>query len=344
MDITDLKQYKLVYVTDQEPGITRQTHKGVFIYLNPNAERVSDEETLVRIQGLVLPPAWEGVWICALHNGHLQATGRDSKLRKQYRYHQTWSELSKSNNYAKLLDFAAVLPRIRQRIDADLQLADLPKQKVLAAIVKLLDETFIRIGNEEYAKENKTYGLTTMLNRHANIEGTQIKFKFVGKSHQKHEITLRDRRLANIIKKCQDLPGQTLFQYVDAAEQRHPITSQDVNDYLFEITSQDITAKDFRTWGGTVNAVNFLNSLPKPTDETSTKQNLVEVVKETAAILGNKPAVCRAHYIHNGVLQTYLDGNFFELTTTSGGKRIMQQDDFKNYEISTLRLLNNLTQ
>jgi DNA topoisomerase-1 len=274
--------------------------------LNKNRRVIRATETLARIDALVIPPAWTDVWICSNPNGHLQATGRDARGRKQYRYHDRWREVRDDSKYRRLTDFAAVLPLIRRRVRADLRRRGLPREKVLATIVKLLETTLIRVGNEEYATTNKSFGLTTMRDRHATVTGTQIHFDFKGKSGINHAISIRNPQLAAVVGKCQDLPGQHLFQYTDEDDVVHEISSSDVNKYLQEITGQDFTAKDFRTWAGTKLALKSLQQLERGTSTTATKKNIVQAIRSVADQLGNTVAICRKCYIHPAIINAYL--------------------------------------
>lgn len=262
-----------------------------------------------RIRSLVIPPAWTNVWICSLPHGHLQALGIDARGRKQYRYHPLYRQVRNHTKFSRLLDFGKVLPEIRQRVNRDLALPGLPREKVLATVVRLLETTFIRIGNVEYARENSSFGLTTLRNRHVAIEGSTLKFNFRGKSGQDHEVSIHDRRLARIVKECQELPGYELFQYKDELGERHSIDSSDVNGYLKEITGEDFTAKDFRTWAGTVQTALALAEIGPFQSETEAKRNIVAAVKSTASRLGNRPATCRNYYVHPAILESYMDGS-----------------------------------
>lgn len=302
------KLAKLRYVSDEAPGIKRKRSGKSFSYVDADGKTVRDEKTLARIKALVLPPAWKDVWICAQENGHIQATGLDEKGRKQYRYHERWRQVRDETKYLRTMAFGVALPKIRERVDADLKKQGLPREKVLAAIVKLLEKTAIRIGNEEYARSNQSFGLTTLKNRHAKIEGAHLIFKFKGKSSVQHTIDLNDRRLARIVAKTQDLPGQDLFEWVDAENNPHTISSADVNDYLREISGEDFTAKDFRTWTGTVLAALALREMEAFDSQTQAKKNVVRAIENVAKRLGNTPAVCRKCYVHPAVLDSYLDG------------------------------------
>lgn len=302
------KEAGLRYVSDAEPGIRRIAKGKGFSYVDAKGKTVTDRKTLERIKLLVIPPAYQDVWICPYPNGHLQAVGLDDRGRKQYRYHPRWREVRDENKYAHMVEFGKALPVIRERVQKDLGKSGIPREKVLAAIVDLMDKTSIRVGNEEYAKTNKTFGLTTMRTRHIEVSGTTINFQFKGKSGKVHEISLQDRRLANLVRKLQDLPGQELFQYVDAEEKVQSISSADVNAYLKEIAGHDFTAKDFRTWNGTVLAATTLQGLEPFVTSREAKRNLTATIKEVAQHLGNTPAICRKCYIHPSVMESYLKG------------------------------------
>lgn len=298
----------LRYVTDAKPGIRRVRCGKGFRYTAPGGATVHDEETLRRIRSLVIPPAWTGVWICTTPNGHLQATGRDARGRKQSRYHPRWREVRDETKYERMVQFAQALPVIRERVKKDLALPGLPREKVLATIVSLMEQTHIRVGNQEYAKENGSYGLTTLRTKHVEVHGSQVTFDFQGKSKVHHTVSLEDRRLARIIKQCEDLPGYELFQYVDEQGERHAIDSSDVNEYLREVTGQHFTAKDFRTWAGSVLACDLLRGMDAFENATQAKKNVVAAIKTVAAKLGNTPSVCRKCYVHPAVLEAYLGG------------------------------------
>jgi len=305
------KEAGLRFVTDQSPGIQRRRHGKGFGYVDADSKPVRDPAILKRIRSLVIPPAWQNVWICPFVNGHIQAIGRDAKGRKQYRYHPRYREVRDETKFIRMKAFGAALPKIRSQVHRDLALEDLPKQKVVAAIVALMDETCVRIGNEEYARENGSYGLTTLRNRHAEVRGDRLRLQFRGKSKQDHDIVLHDRKLAKIVKKCQDLPGQELFQY--QAEDGEPIKidSTDVNDYLREISNDEFSAKDFRTWHGTGHAARSLVALSPAESATAIKKNIVEAIKETAKKLGNRPAACRKYYVHPALLECYAEQDLF---------------------------------
>lgn len=299
----------LRYVSDSKPGIHRTPFRKNFRYTLPDGSPVRDKDTLARIKSLVIPPAWNDVWISTASNGHLQATGRDARGRKQSRYHPRWREVRDETKYERVSLFAGALPAIRERVDHDLALPGLPREKVLATIVSLMEHTLIRVGNQEYAKENKSYGLTTMRNKHVEVEGSKITFSFQGKSRIHHTINLQDRRLARIIQRCADLPGYELFQYVDREGEPHTVDSADVNEYLREISGEDFTAKDFRTWAGSVLACAMLSEFETFTSQTEAKRNVVQAVKAVAERLGNTPSVCRKCYVHPTVIETYLGGS-----------------------------------
>jgi DNA topoisomerase-1 len=315
------KEAGLKYVRDSQPGIRRVKSGNDFDYVGPNGKRVKDDATLRRIRSLVIPPAWTDVWICASANGHLQAVGRDAKGRKQYRYHASYRHQRDQTKFGRMLAFGDALPKIRERVEADLKLPGLPREKVLAAVVKLLETTCIRVGNDEYAKDNNSYGLTTLQDKHVKVEGTRVRFKFKGKSGLQHEIELNDRRLAKIVKGCRDIPGYELFQYYDESGNVCDVTSSDVNDYIREITGEDFTAKDFRTWGGTGWAALILEQLGQSETQTDTKKKIVEAVKHVSEKLGNRPATCRKYYVHPAILDAYSDGSLFDALRTCGGER-----------------------
>ena len=303
----------LIYVSDAEPGIERQKRGKGFHYLGPDHRAVTTQRTLDRIRKLAIPPAYTDVWICTKERGHLQATGRDARRRKQYRYHHEWRTTRDNGKFSKMIEFGAQLPKLRRRLKQDLALPGLPKNKVLAVIVSLLEETLIRVGNEEYARTNRSYGLTTLRNKHVTfLRDGRASFNFRGKSGRQHEVVLDDRRLARIIRHCQQLPGQQLFQYVDDEGQRQPIDSGMVNDYLRDAMggSNDFTAKDFRTWGGTVRAIAFLSCQARKEPMTQRAFNgcVADTARHVAEALGNTPAVCRKSYINPVVFEAWKAG------------------------------------
>jgi len=298
----------LRYVTDAAPGYHRRPHGAAFRYVDADGAVVQDEMVLARIRSLVIPPAWTDVWICAQPNGHLQATGRDARGRKQYRYHPRWRNVRDEAKYGRMANFGTALPAIRRAVDESLRLPGLPREKALATVVYLLEATLMRIGNEEYARENKSFGLTTLRNRHVKIAGSAVEFRFRGKSGVNHAVRVSDRRLARIIQRMRELPGQELFQYLDDEGNVHAIGSADVNDYLRAISGEDYTAKDFRTWAGTVLAALALRETAEFASQTEARRNIVRAIESVAERLGNTPAVCRKCYVHPGVLGAYLGG------------------------------------
>lgn len=300
------KAARLRYVTDRKPGITRTAISGGFVYRDPQGRVINDGAELARIKALAVPPAWTDVWICPLENGHLQATGRDARRRKQYRYHARWRRARDETKYEHMLEFGQALPAIRRRVEADLGLPGLPREKVLAAVVRLMEDTLARVGNPEYASQNNTFGLTTLRNRHVRITRGLIELDFRAKHGIRHVSTVSDRKLARVVKNCRDLPGSELFQYIDEEGERHCIDSADVNDYLREISGRDITAKDFRTWAATNLAI---LALAEQEEEKPTKKAQIETIKQVAKRLGNTPAVCRKCYIHPAVLEGHLNGS-----------------------------------
>lgn len=303
---------KLRYVSDKKPGFTRHRVGDAFEYHDTDGRKITDEDTIARIRKLAIPPAYTDVWICRDANGHLQAIGRDARGRKQYRYHPNWRAVRDENKYGKMLVFGRVLPTIRERVSADLRLPGLPKRKVLAAIVALLEKTMMRVGNEEYAKGNKSYGLTTLRDRHVRIKGGHVEFDFRGKHGIEHHIDLDDRRLAKVVERCRDIPGQDLFQFLDQNGQRHGIGSDDVNEYLHEISGEEITAKDFRTWAATTLAAATLAELQRFDTQAAAKKEVLRAIEGVAKRLGNTPAICRKCYIHPAVFEGYLDGTLAE--------------------------------
>ena len=306
------KRAALRYVNDSMPGITRHNARNGFDYRLSDGSLVRDVATLKRIRALAIPPAWSDVWICRDPNGHLQATGRDQRGRKQYRYHARWREVRDDAKYSKLLIFARVLPRIRTRVEEDLKRSGLPRERVLAAVVRLMELTLFRVGNNEYAKMNKSFGLTTLRDRHVRIDGGHIHLSFRGKSGNRYESDINNRRLARIVKGCRDLPGYELFQYLDDDGDQHAVGSEEVNAYLREITGEDITAKDFRTWAGTQLAAEALRGFRHLDSESKRKKAIVRAVEKVARHLGNTPAICRRCYIHPAIFDGYIDGTLLE--------------------------------
>jgi DNA topoisomerase-1 len=299
----------LIYVSDEEPGIRRRKAGKGFTYTKPGGGTVQDPATLKRIRSLAIPPAYTDVWICPNANGHIQATGRDAKGRKQYRYHPRFREVRESTKFEHMLEFAKGLPAIRQKVAEHMALRGLPRDKVLATVVHLLETTLIRVGNEDYAKQNKSYGLTTLRDRHVEVDGSELRFEFKGKSGKMWKLKVRDRRVAKIVRASQELPGQDLFQYIDENGERQSVTSADVNAYLKEITGRDITAKDFRTWAGTVLAAMALAEFETFDTETKAKKNVRAAIEQVASRLGNTPTICRKCYVHPEVLSCYVEGS-----------------------------------
>jgi DNA topoisomerase-1 len=298
----------LKYVSDRAAGIRRRRSGSGFTYLRANGRPVRDGKELGRIRALAVPPAWTDVWICADPDGHLQATGRDARGRKQYRYHPRWRARREADKYGRMIDFGKALPRIRRRYRRDLKRPRLDREKVLATVVRLLEGTLMRVGNEEYARENRSYGLTTLRDRHAEVRGASVRFTFKGKSGRWHSVDMTDARVARVIRRLQDLPGQELFQYRDGDELR-TVTSDDVNDYIREAAGDEFTAKDFRTWAGTVLCARALQEMEAVDSEANSKRNLVQAIESVAAQLGNTVAVCRRSYIHPALVDAYLDGS-----------------------------------
>ncbi len=298
----------LRYVNDDTPGISRMREHGDFRYIDSEGKTIHDSALLARIKALAVPPAWEDVWICPWANGHIQATGRDARQRKQYRYHARWRIVRDEVKYQRMISFAKVLPQIRKCLEHDLKKPGLSKQKVLATVIYLLQATLMRVGNDEYARSNQSFGMTTLRNRHVKVDGADIKFHFRGKSGVQHTIKLHDPYMVRIVRKLLDLPGQDLFQYVDEVGDTHSIGSGDVNDYLHEITGEDYTAKDFRTWAGTVLAALALNEFQQFDSQAQAKKNIVQAIEHVAMKLGNTPTICRKCYVHPDVISSYLDG------------------------------------
>lgn len=319
----------LVYVNDHDAGITRVKTAAGFGYRNPDGSVVREAKTLARIRALVLPPAWTDVWICPSPRGHIQATGRDARGRKQYRYHDQWRRGRDEAKFERLIAFGRALPRLRNQVESDLARRGLPREKVLAAVVRLMELTLIRVGNDEYVKANKSFGLTTLRDRHASITGGGAVFEFQGKSGKKHKTGFRDRRLARIVKACQDIPGQRLFQYLDDDGARHAVESADVNAYIRAAIGEEFSAKDIRTWAGTLYAARGLVEQPPAKDAAEAKRRVVTTVKAAAALLGNTAAVCRGSYIHPLVLEAYERGTL----------PLKASNSPRAFELSVLRFL-----
>lgn len=302
---------KLRYVHDQQPGFKRQRHGKTFRYLDIDGKPLKDASHIARIKALAIPPAWTDVWICSMPNGHIQATGRDAKRRKQYRYHTQWRELRDGMKYENMISFGTHLPMIRKKVASDLAKPGLSRGKVIATIIFLLEKTMIRIGNDEYAQHNNSYGLTTLRNRHIKVDGADLLFHFLGKSKVEHRISLHDPKLARIVQQIKELPGQELFQYLDSEGLRHKINSADVNEYLQQITGEQYTAKDFRTWAGTLQTTIALANAERFETSSQAKENLALAIKAAAKKLGNTPTICKKCYVHPGIIQAYLNGEFF---------------------------------
>ncbi len=328
-ELEDLEAAGLVYVTDVDPGIRRRKAGTGFDYRDAKGDPLTAEATLERIRALVIPPAWTDVWISPSPRGHIQATGRDARGRKQYRYHDRWRETRDAHKYDRLIAFGRALPRLRAQVDEDLARHGLPREKVLAAVVRVMEITLIRVGNEEYAKANKSFGLTTLRNRHAEVGATRAVFEFRGKSGKVHRTGFSDRRLARVLKACQDLPGQRLFEYVDHEGGVHALESADVNAYLREAMGEDFSAKDLRTWAGTIAAAQALTLCPACASAAEAKRHVATCVKAVAGLLGNTAAVCRRAYIHPAVIEAY----------ESGALPLKAGQDGRAFELSVLRFL-----
>jgi len=330
----------LVYVEDTEPGFTRERRGTGFRYVDSRGRALKNARVLKRIRSLAIPPAWTDVWICKRPNGHLQATGRDARGRKQYRYHPDWREARDENKYERLIDFAEVLPRVRKRVSRHLKRRGLPREKVLATIVKMLETTLVRVGNDEYVKSNRSFGLTTMKDGHAKINGAKIRLEFRGKSGKRHEIDLRDERLARIVQQCQDLPGQELFQYIDANDQVRDVTSGDVNEYLRQISGGDFTAKDFRTWAGTALAARALHEFEDFDSQAAAKRNITRAIERVAQRLGNTTAICRKCYVHPAIIDAYLDRSLVKVVKQRTEKELRESlSSLTSEEAAVLALL-----
>jgi DNA topoisomerase-1 len=323
--LPDVLPPDLHYVDDTQPGITRKKLRGTFCYFDPSGQRITDQDEIKRINALAVPPAYTDVWICADPRGHLQATGRDARGRKQYRYHPRWREVRDADKYSRLRDFGLALPKLRKQLETLLAAPGFSRDKVMATVITLLDATLIRVGNSQYARDNRSYGLTTLRNRHVEINGNAIQFQFRGKSGVEHQITVKDRRLARVIKRCLEIPGQNLFQYLDENGERHTVSSSDVNAYLKTLTGADFTAKDYRTWAGSALALAVLRELQWES-ESDAKRHVVEMVKNVAKQLGNTPAVCRKCYIHPAVLDGFLLGALADLPRPRARKGLRAEE------------------
>jgi DNA topoisomerase I len=330
----------LRYVSDARPGIPRKKAGKGFTYTRADGSKLSESDVRKRIKALAIPPAWTDVWICPFADGHIQATGRDAKGRKQYRYHARFREVRESTKYEHVVAFADALPSIREKVREHMALRGLPRDKVLSTVVHLLEATLIRVGNDDYAKQNNSYGLTTLKNRHVTIDGNEVRFRFTGKSGKQWSLRVRDRRIAKILKACQELPGQELIQYIDEEGKCRDVTSTDVNVYLREITGKDITAKDFRTWAGTVLAAMALNELESFDSAAKAKRNLRAAIEKVSARLGNTPTICRKCYVHPEVLNSYMDGNLvLELISQAESELRSGMESLRPEEAAVLALL-----
>src|SRR4051812_12624773 len=327
----------LRYVSDIQPGIRRKKAGKGFTYVGADGKTIRDSRELNRIRSLAIPPAYTDVWICPNPNGHIQATGRDARGRKQYRYHPKWREVRDETKFGRMLAFSQALPQIRERVERDLNRQGLPREKVLATVVRLLECTCIRVGNEEYTKANRSYGLTTLQDRHVNISGSNLRFELRGKSGKTHTVNLNDRRLARIVQRCQALPGEDLFQYVDDEGVRQTVGSGDVNDYIREISGQEFTAKDFRTWVGTLLAVAALSEVGAFSTQRQAKSNVLRAIDRVAEQLNNTRAVCRKYYVHPAVFETYLGGTMAD--ALQNGTKEAAKSALEDEEASVVRLL-----
>ena len=330
----------LRYVSDDRPGYTREAKDDDFVYIDSEGKPITNEQRLLRIKHLAIPPAWTDVWICPSANCHIQATGRDARRRKQYLYHERWREVRDENKYDRMIAFGKVLPKIRRRVARDLKLPGLPRNKVLATVVQLLERTFIRIGNEEYARENKSFGLTTMKDRHVEVKGSKMRFRFRGKSGKDHDVDVTDRRVARIVSKLQDLPGQDLFKYVDDNDEVHDISSQDVNEYVREVSGEEFSAKDFRTFAGTVLTAIALNAQEKFENNKQAKANIKTAIAAVSKILGNTPAICRKCYVHPAIFESYLSRQSIDGLKQMTEEALEKDDvDLRSSEAAVLKFL-----
>ncbi|MFE4106242.1 DNA topoisomerase IB [Almyronema epifaneia] len=337
------QQAGLRYVSDTTPGIERRPWGRGFTYLNAEGEHIQSDSVRDRIEALAIPPSWQEVWICSDPKGHLQATGRDAKGRKQYRYHPQWRQVRNQAKFERMLPFGLGLSDLRSQVDQHIRQRQLSREKVLATVVKLLETTLIRVGNAEYAQENQSFGLTTLRDRHVKISGQRLQFQFRGKSGVEHEIALSDRRLAKIVKRCRDIPGYELFQYFDQAGDRQTIDSGDVNEYLQQVTGQDFTAKEFRTWAGTVLAAQELVKLGRFESDKQAQHNVVQAVKAVAKQLGNRAATCRKYYVHPGILTAYSEDWLIPVVQEALAAKVAKTSDhLRPPEQAVLKILNKL--
>jgi DNA topoisomerase I len=331
---------RLRYVSDAAPGLRRRRAGNGFTYITPDGERLCDRNDLRRIRALAIPPAWTDVWICPSPLGHIQATGRDAKGRKQYRYHRRWRETRDETKFHRMVAFAEALPRVREQVAHDLSHPGLTRERVLAVVVRLLETTLVRVGNEEYARANHSYGLTTLKDRHVDVDETRLHLHFRGKSGKVHRVDVHDRRLARIVRRCRDLPGQDLFQFIDEQGERQTVSSADVNDYLRRVTGEDFTAKDFRTWAGTVLCAAALRRMEPPLSAADGSREVLRAIEQTAERLGNTPAVCRKSYVHPAVAEAFLAGTLHDSRHGAGsGDWTATVAGLSNDEASALALL-----
>lgn len=329
----------LCYVSDEDPGYRRRRAGQGFIYIDHNDNKIDDLKLLERLESLVIPPAWENVWISRKQNGHIQVTGKDAKGRKQYIYHPQWNEARNSNKFTTMIKFGESLPFIRERVEQDLQIKTLSKEKVTAIIIKLLEHTLIRIGNTEYVKQNGSYGLTTLRDKHIEVTGSTIRFRFKGKSGKLWEVDVNNKRLARLVKMCQELPGQHLFQYIDDDGNYQSVSSNDVNTYLKSIVDFDFTAKDFRTWGGTVITAGELYCSGPCETEKECKKKIITAIKNVSIALNNTIAVCRKYYVHPDIINSYLDGTLLKEMEKAEKKFVPQPFGLEKEEIAILHIL-----
>ncbi len=332
----------LRYVTDGVRGITRRRAGAGWMYFSSNGRRIHDASVRKRLDALAIPPAWVEVWICPNRDGHIQATARDARGRKQYRYHPSYREARDRSKFRHMLEFSEALPLLRERIERDLRAPDLSRRQLLATVVRLLDRTLIRVGNDEYARENNSFGLTTLRRRHVRVDGASLRFSFRGKSGVEHTVALTDPRLARIIQRCRDLPGHEIFQYLDARKRRLSVSSDDVNDYLRELSGRDVTAKDFRTWGGTMLAAVELRRMGPAASRREADRNILRALDAVSARLGNTRAVCRKYYVHPGLLRAYLMGETAPLPKPMSrrrGRRARPAAALRRDEVAVLQFL-----
>jgi len=332
----------LVYVSDRAPGIQRRRRGRGFRYIDHHGHAIRRRVDLDRIASLAIPPAWKDVWICPHPKGHLQACGRDARGRKQYRYHADWRQIRDESKYDQMLAFAMALPVLRRQMAKDLSAPGLPRRKVIAAVVQLLEKTLIRVGNDEYARDNQSFGLTTMRNRHVQVSKSTLRFRFRGKGGKSHDIAFNDLRLAKIVRRCQDLPGHELFGYIDDEGQVQDIGSADINEYLRDVTNQDFTAKSFRTWAATVLAACALQEFPDYRSNAHAKRNVTQAIEAVAGVLGNTPAICRKSYIHPAIVDAYTDGSLPRTRRSRRLRSVARAADFQRMETAVLAWLHRL--